>query len=433
MINPTGPVSGFKDYYGERAVQKKQMLAVIEKVYQQFGFNLLETPVVEKKQTLVGKGGGENEKLMYSVLSSNMQSIQDAELGLRFDLTVPLARFAAEHGGQILQSIPFKRYAIGDVFRGERAQKGRYRSFVQCDADTVGLEGALCEAEIIQLMQVVFAKLGVPVVIRVNNRLLLDGLAEHIGAVNDDKKQLISIIDDCEKVGLDKTKEVLFAAYGEAKAVIVLDYIASKKDTNEQTLSSLSALLGSNEVAAKGIANLIEIRALVGDNIVIDPVIARGLDYYTGIIYETNITSKEEYGSVCSGGRYDNLIEALGGPKLCAAGTSFGVDRLFGAMEELNKLHSTTKELYYVSVFGEEFAKDSFAIATKLRLQYENDDTKQVILCLNPHKKLGKQLAEAESLGASYVIIMGSEEKEKGVYKLKNMKTGAESIVIQNE
>lgn len=421
MITTTGPASGFRDYYGNKAKEKRAMLSIIAQVYERYGFEYLETPVVERKKTLIGKGGGENEKLMYSVLSSSENNKDSAELGLRFDLTVPLARFAAEHGGQILQSIPFKRYAIGEVFRGERAQKGRYRSFTQCDADTIGLTTVLSEVEILHMILDVGKALQIPLMLRVNNRLLLDALSELINVTHEEKRTLIGIIDEVEKIGIEKVLEQLKAIFTDVQVELIVNYLHCKKSTNKDTLEALKHVLGESESGAKGVAHLEEINVYMNNQIVIDPYIARGLDYYTGIIFETIVSGKEEYGSVCSGGRYDNLIEALGGPDLPAVGTSFGIDRLYAVLEDLHKLPTVQSELYYVTVFDKTLAKDSFIIATKLRLE-----GKRVMMCLDTHKKLGKQFAQAEALNAKFTIVIGPEEKEKGIYKVKHMHNGKE-------
>jgi histidyl-tRNA synthetase len=422
----SGAASGFRDYYGKIAEQRNELLQLISKIYVKYGYERLETPCIERLSTLRGKGGEESERLIYEV----MDTTNESKLGLRFDLTIPLARYITQNKGNI--SYPFKRFAYGDVFRGEspQMQKGRLRGFIQCDADCVGLFGTLVDAEVLELMRDIFSELQVNVNIRINNRNILDAFIEYCNITDESQKsKFLNIIDSLDKDGVEKSRKFVSELFGDEVLIAFDKFLKiSELQTNNEILFGLNELLGSYEKFKIGYKNLMEVLTTIDinlDNIKIDPKIVRGLDYYTGIIFETFVIGHEDVGSVCSGGRYDKLIEDLGGPSVPAIGTSVGIDRLLIVLSRLNDDNSK-KSNYdaFVTVFDESTIRYSLNIARILR-----NSGKKVYLWLNSDTKISKQISECSKKGIKYCIIAGSNEIEKGVVVLKNMETQTQSEI----
>lgn len=426
MAQEQGPMSGFRDMLADQMIPRQQVLDTIRGVYEDYGFVPLKTPALERLETMTGKYGDEGEKLMYQFKDNGGRDV-----AMRYDQTVPLARVVAQHGGRLPS--PYKRYALGDVWRGESPQAGRYREFTQFDADTVGTTSFVADTEIIAMMHDSMQALGLDTVIRVNDRRLLDGLATACGIEEEpDFRALVGTIDKIDKAGKDAVLGEVGDRFGSDARAVTEDYLAVDGD-NIARLDAMSNILGS-EVAQVGIQNLRSIMgalALAGYDdqaVIFDPTIARGLDYYTGTIYETTLTDLPSIGSVCSGGRFDNLIEAMGGPSTPAVGTSIGVDRLIEGMRQLGVLPDI-KTQTEVMIASMEPALDAqrFAVAQQLRRAGIATDL------VFDHRKLGKQLRQIEGLGVDNVILLGEEEAAAGSVTVRNLATREQVQVSQED
>ncbi len=342
MIDPR-VASGLRDLPPAVMIPRERMLAAFRRTFGAFGFVPIETPHIERMEVLTGKGAGSDEVLR-QIFEVTNKGGTPGELALRFDLTVPLARFVAKHIDEL--GVPFKRYAIGSVFRGERPAKGRFREFVQCDFDTIGTESAIADAETAQVIHAALTAAGVPeFTITLNNRKILDGfLAAHgLAGITG---QVLRSLDKLSKIGRDAVIGELERPAGEGGAGLspdqarqVLDFAESGRGGAE-VLDAVESALGSDPSVAKGIANLRTVSALLdaagvpGDRLAIDLGLARGLDYYTGIVFETTVKGWEKFGSVASGGRYDNLASLFTPRRLPGVGASIGLDRLLALMDE---------------------------------------------------------------------------------------------------
>lgn len=424
-----GPLSGFRDMLPEQVFPRQAMIDTIKKVYQKYGFLPQDTPAIERYETLTGKYGPEGEKLMYKLTDHGGR-----KLALRYDLTVPLARVASQYKEKI--TLPYKRYQIGNVWRGDSPQAGRYREFMQFDVDIIGTSSALADAEIVEVMSDTMKALGVGAVVRVNNRLILDGLAEKIGITDPNRaKVVIGAIDKFDKIGMNAVLAEIGSAFGGSAIDVVRSFLAVTGNET-QKLNQINRLLKGSQSAAMGVDNLLKVFSIVrrsgfdGKRVIFDQTIARGLDYYSGIIYETYLKDLPEIGSVCSGGRYDKLISVLSSGKvdLPAVGTSVGVDRLYSGLERLGKLkHLKTTSQVLVTNFTDSDASEYESIATALRrggvateVYYEAS-------------KIGKQMKFANAQGIKFVVFMGDEEKSKNVVKVKNMVTGEQAEMAPGE
>lgn len=427
MAKETGPLSGFRDMLAEQMIPRQGMIETIRSIYETYGFVPLDTPAIERHETLTGKYGEEGEKLMYS-----FEDHGGRKLALRYDLTVPLARVVAQHESEL--SMPYKRYQIGNVWRGESPQAGRYREFMQFDADIVGTGSVIADAEVVAMMSDTMVALEADALVRVNNRRLLDGLMKKVGIGREvDARELIGIIDKVEKTSISEALVRTEASFGARTAETVSDYLDIPGSTMER-VQALDRLLGDCPEGQEGLENIRQVFSILEkagyseNRIVFDQKIARGLDYYTGIIYETVLNPLPKIGSVCSGGRFDNLIATLGGPDLPAVGTSVGVDRLFAALSELGLIKSArTKSKVLVANFGEDSAGDYMQIASQLRrkgvateIYYDPD-------------KLKKQFSFADKMGLQYVILMGSEEKAQGLVTLRDLQSHEQEQVSLEE
>ena len=411
-------LSGFMELLPPRQAQMRAVMKVLRETYALYGFTPIDTPVIEAAEVLLAKGGGETEKQIYRFQKG------DSDLALRFDLTVPLAKYVALNYGQL--TFPFRRYQIGKVYRGERAQRGRFREFYQADIDVIG-DGTLDvtnEAEIPAIICDVFHKLGIRRFrIRMNNRKVLNGLFEYLG-VGENASQVMTAIDKLDKIGVDKVKAILTDDVGMdgGKADELLSIIAST-----DPLATLDSLAGKCEALDEGIAELKTVTGLLpglgvpDDNWEIDLTIARGLDYYTGTVYETMLLDHPEVGSVCSGGRYDNLAEYYTDKKLPGVGISIGVTRLFYILQEqglLNDDLNTAPCDALVIPMGDDVIGFAVESATVLRGAGVRTQV------YTEKKKVKAKFAYADKLSIPFAVVIGGDEAAEGVVSLKNLATG---------
>jgi histidyl-tRNA synthetase len=465
MIDPR-VASGLRDLPPSVTIPRERMLEGFRRTFASFGFVPIETPHIERMEVLTGKGAGSDEVLR-QIFEVTNKGGTPGELALRFDLTVPLARFVAKHVDEL--GVPFKRYAVGSVFRGERPAKGRFREFVQCDFDTVGTESVVADAETAQVIHAALEVAGVPeFTIVLNNRKVLDGLLDSFG-VADQRAFVLRALDKLGKVGregvlkeLQRRPEApphppsahLLPAGEKADAAApeteagkpsdgpglsadqgarVLDFVEQGRGGAE-VLDRAEKTLGSHPRAAEGIANLRSILDLLNAAAVperrlrIDLGLARGLDYYTGVVYETIVTGWERFGSVSSGGRYDNLASLFTSRRLPGVGASIGLDRLLALMDEAGWLKSeaTTAPVLVVNFPGSRLA-GLMAIAARLRARGMGAEVFPDSL------QLGKQLGYGSARGHQVAVIVGPDEEERGVFNLRNLQTRAERKAIPLE
>ena len=421
-------LSGFMELLPNDQILFNQMMNTIEETYQRFGFLPLDTPIIELSEVLLAKAGGETEKQIYRFNRG------DNDLSLRFDLTVPLAKYVAKNYGNL--SFPFRRYQIGKVYRGERTQKGRFREFYQCDIDIIG-DGELDlinDAELPSVIYMIFTKLGFSnFTIRINNRKILNGLFESIGQ-KDNSVEILRIIDKIDKIGKEAVIEELEKInIGKEKIDKIINFIEIN-GSNDEKIEKLKKLKIENELFNKGLSELafvvknMRLFGIPESNIMVDLTIARGLDYYTGTVYETFLNDYRELGSVCSGGRYENLAENYTDKKLPGVGISIGLTRLFYKLSELNLIKAEKKSISDVLIIP--MVEDlglPIKVANTLRSNGINTE-----VYLN-NKKLKAKFKYADKLEIPYVIVIGEDEIEKQVVKLKDMKTGEEKEIKIDE
>ena len=419
---------GFMELLPSEQILFNQIKETIEDTYKMYGFLPLDTPVIELSDVLLAKAGGETEKQMYRFNKG------DTDLALRFDLTVPLSKYVAKNYGNL--SFPFRRYQIGKVYRGERAQKGRFREFYQCDIDIIG-DGELDlinDAELPSVIYTIFTKLGFSdFTIKINNRKILNGLFQSLGQ-KENSVEILRIIDKIEKIGKENVIEELRKINIEDGVINkIIDFIEIQGNNSEK-LEKLKDLKIENETYNKGIeelefvANNMKLFGVPEENYMIDLTIARGLDYYTGTVYETFLNDYRELGSICSGGRYENLAEYYTDKKLPGVGISIGLTRLFYKLNELNLIKTNKKSISDILIIPmTEDLSTAIRIATKLR----NQGIKTEIYLNN--KKLKAKFKYADKLEIPYVIIIGEDEIQNNVVKLKNMKTGEEKEVLMDD
>lgn len=415
LIQPR-TLKGFRDYLPETMMPREECMQIARRVFRRYGFAPIDTPTLEYMEILSGKGSEETDRQMYRFTDHGGRDV-----GMRFDLTVPLARFAAQHIGAL--GTPFKRYHIAPVWRGENTQAGRYREFVQCDFDTIGTESVVADTEAVVVIDDLLRSLGFKRFrIHLNNRKILTGLLEHLGLV-EASVPILRALDKLAKIGADAVAEEMRSTAGvadeQARSVLKL---AELSGTTEETLAALPAITGGNATAAAGIERLQAIvrgarAAGVADHrIRLDVGIARGLDYYTGVVFETFLEDLPGIGSVCSGGRYDNLAELYTRQHLPGVGSSLGLDRLLAAMEQLKMLPETrTPAPVFIPYFDAERIDDYLRIATAIR-----DGGIGAELYPEP-KKLGQQLKYADSRGFRVAVIAGGRELDAGRVQVKNL------------
>ncbi|MBP3509392.1 histidine--tRNA ligase [Oscillibacter sp.] len=418
-------LSGFMELLPAPQQQMERIMEVLRRTYSLYGFTPLDTPVIESSDVLLAKGGGETEKQIYRFQKG------DADLALRFDLTVPLAKYVALHYNDL--TFPFRRYQIGKVYRGERAQRGRFREFYQADIDIIG-DGKLSiinEAEIPSIIYKTFSTLGLKrFQIRVNNRKILNGFYAMLG-LTEKSGDIMRTVDKLDKIGPEKVKAILMdeeiALTGE-QASEILKFIAIT-GTNEEVLAALEGYQNRNEVFDEGLTELntvVKYLAAFGvpaENFAVDLTIARGLDYYTGTVYETTLLDHPEIGSVCSGGRYDNLAEYYTDKQLPGVGISIGLTRLFYVLGEQGMLNpdlpTAPADVLILPMTDDLSAAIGFATALR-----ENGIRAQIH---GENKKFKQKISYADKLGIPYVIFLGEDEINAGVVACKDMATGEQT------
>lgn len=422
-MNKTEPrtLSGFMELLPNEQILFDQIKQTIEESYKRFGFLPIDTPIVELADVLLAKAGGETEKQIYRFQKG------DNDLALRFDLTVPLAKYVAKNYGEL--SFPFRRYQIGKVYRGEKAQKGRYREFYQCDIDIIG-DGQLDiinDAELPPVIYYTFKKLGFnDFTIRINNRKILNGLYESVGQ-KETAAEIMRVIDKIDKIGDNAVKDELIKINIDANSVDKIMSFIKINGNNDEKLKKLQELNIENETYQKGVEELIDVVkyirmfGLPEENFSVDLTIARGLDYYTGTVYETFLNNYRELGSVCSGGRYENLAENYTDKKLPGVGISIGLTRLFYKLNELKIIKAEKKSISEVLIVPmTENMQVPMQLASDLRNLNINTE-----IYLND-KKIKAKMKYADKLKIPYVIVIGDDEIANNSVKIKNMETGEE-------
>ena len=443
MTNKPTIVKGTRDFSPMEMSKRNYIFNTIKDVYSLYGYQQIETPAMETLQTLMGKYGEEGDKLLFKVLNSGdfLRKIDDKELverntlklasqlcekGLRYDLTVPFARYVVMHHDEL--QFPFKRYQIQPVWRADRPQKGRYREFYQCDADVVGSDSLLNEVELMQIVDEVFQRFGVRVIIKINNRKILTGIAEMIGAA--DKIVDITVaIDKLDKIGLENVNEELANAGISPDAIDKLQPIISLQGTNEEKLKVIKNVLKDSQVGLKGmeeVAYILDVLKTMPlhNEIELDLTLARGLNYYTGAIFE--VKAKDvSIGSITGGGRYDNLTGIFGMPGLSGVGISFGADRIHDVLNDLDlypKATTNSTQILFIN-FGEKETAYCLPLVNEARNHGISAEMYPDAV------KMKKQMSYANSKQISFVAIAGENEMKENKITLKNMETGEQMLV----
>lgn len=446
MNKPSIP-KGTRDFSPVEMAKRNYIFNTIRDVYALYGFEQIETPAMETLQTLMGKYGEEGDKLLFKILNSGnfFNKLSDEELvernvlrlasqicekGLRYDLTVPFARYVVMHRDEL--QLPFKRYQIQPVWRADRPQKGRYREFYQCDADVVGSDSLLNEVELMQIVDTVFTRFGIRVQIKINNRKILTGIADVIGAA--DKIVDITVaIDKLDKIGIDNVNAELLNNGLSEEQVEKLQPIILLEGTNESKLNTIVDVLKDSKTGMKGVEEtrfiLDKLKAMgLKNEIQLDLTLARGLNYYTGAIFEVKALDTP-MGSITGGGRYDNLTGIFGMPGLSGVGISFGADRIYDVLNTLDlypKESITGTQVLFIN-FGEKETEYCLPIVAKAR---ENGIRTEIY---PDTSKMKKQMSYANAKQIPYVVLAGENEMEQGKITLKNMITGEQQLVTPDE
>jgi histidyl-tRNA synthetase len=405
-------LKGFRDFLPDREAARLALLRRLEEVFASYGFAPIDTPVLEYAEVLLGKGGGETDKQVYRFTDHGGRDV-----AMRFDLTVPFARFMAAHLGEI--SLPFKRWHAAKVWRGENTQRGRYREFVQVDFDTVGTDAASADLEILLLMRESFLSLGLGgVKVHYAHRGVFNAFLARIGLA-DRAVEVLRLIDKQRKIGREQTRELLAEIAGSENADRVLAY-AQIEETAARTRAKLAEAAGPD---APGVGRLGEIGGAledlgVADTFVLDPSITRGLDYYTGIVFETFLDRLPDIGSVCSGGRYDDLASLYTSQRLPGVGASIGLDRLMAAQEELGQARQGTAGPLVLVIMLEERL-----LAEYHRIVFAFRDAGIPAEVYPEPRKIAAQFAYAEKRGIPLAVIAGSDERARGVVNLKDLRS----------
>jgi histidyl-tRNA synthetase len=438
---------GTRDFSPDEVVKRNYIFNIIEDVFRLYGFQPIETPAMENLSTLTGKYGEEGDRLLFKILNSGdyLKNVPEkfllernsvritpsvSEKGLRYDLTVPFARFVAQYRNDIV--FPFRRYQIQPVWRADRPQKGRYREFYQCDADIIGSNSILNEAELIQIINDVFNRLKIKTTIKYNNRKILAGIAEIIG--EPDKINEITVtIDKLEKTGLENVNRELAARGVSGEAISKLQPLLAMKGDCLSKTEKLERLLASSEIGIKGIDEIKTLYRYINQtglqNLVeFDQSLARGLDYYTGAIFEVK-SEDVNIGSICGGGRYDDLTGIFGLPGVSGVGISFGAERIYEVIEQLNlfpEKYSESTKVMFIN-FGEKEEEYSLPLLTKVRKSGINAE-------IYPEwAKIKKQMNYANKKKIPFVILAGENEIKSDKLTLKNMGTGEQKLVTPDE
>ena len=446
-MSKPGIPKGTRDFSPVEMAKRNYIFQTIREVYALYGFRQIETPAMENLSTLMGKYGEEGDKLLFKILNSGdfLKGITPADLnegatghlaarlcekGLRYDLTVPFARYVVQHRDEL--QMPFKRYQIQPVWRADRPQKGRYREFYQCDADVVGSDSLLNEVELMQIVDTVFTKFGIRVSIRINNRKILTGLANTIG-FPDKIIELTTAIDKLDKIGLDNVKAELLNNGISEKGIAKLMPVFEIDGNNTQRLDAIARILADDEVGTKGVEEVrFVLRSLeslsLNNEIALDLTLARGLNYYTGCIFEVKALDVQ-IGSITGGGRYDNLTGIFGMPGLSGVGISFGADRIYDVLNQLdlypeNAIQSV--QVLFIN-FGQTEAAYCLQTATKLRRAGIRAEV------YPDSAKMKKQMSYANAIGVPYVALIGESEMQSELISLKDMTTGTQTQVSADQ
>lgn len=447
MANKPTIVKGTRDFSPMEMSKRNYIFNTIKDVYSLYGFQQIETPALETLQTLMGKYGEEGDKLLFKILNSGdfLRKVDDGELaerntlklaaklcekGLRYDLTVPFARYVVMHHDEL--QFPFKRYQIQPVWRADRPQKGRYREFYQCDADVVGSDSLLNEVELMQIVDEVFKRFGVRVIIKINNRKILTGIAEMIGAA--DKIVDITVaIDKLDKIGLENVNQELADAGISANAIEKLQPIISLQGTNDEKLNVIKHVLKDSQAGLKGVEEVAYILDVLKamqlhNEIQLDLTLARGLNYYTGAIFE--VKAKDvSIGSITGGGRYDNLTGIFGMPGLSGVGISFGADRIYDVLNALDLYPSETTsstQILFIN-FGEKETAYCLPLVNEARRHGVSAEVYPDAV------KMKKQMSYANAKQIAFVAMAGEDEMKENKMTLKNMKTGEQMLVLVSD
>lgn len=438
---------GTRDFSPEEMVRRDHIFNTIKSAFQLYGYLPIETPAMENLSTLTGKYGDEGDKLLFKILNSGdylskvkPETFNDiksstlaqeiTEKGLRYDLTVPFARYVVQHRNEI--TFPFKRYQMQNVWRADRPQKGRYREFYQCDADVIGSKSLLNEVELLQIIRDVFQKLKIPILIKINNRKILNGIAEITGE-SEKLTDITVAIDKIDKTGLDNVVKELQQKGISREAIDKILPIISLKGSNAEKTDSLKNILASSQIGLSGVDDMeVIFKYLAGislDTMVnLDLSLARGLDYYTGVIIEV-VANDVVIGSICGGGRYDDLTGIFGLPDVSGVGISFGADRIYDVMNELGlfdeKSLITTKVMFVN--FGDEAEKYCIKLLEKVRKHGINAEL------FPEEQKMKKQMTYANNKNIPFVALVGEDEIKSNTISLKNMISGEQKKISFDE
>lgn len=438
---------GTRDFGPVEMARRNYIFDTIREVFKLYGFSQIETPAMENLSTLMGKYGEEGDKLLFKILNSgnwpaSLENIdlqsesighltsKISEKGLRYDLTVPFARFVVQHRNEL--TMPFKRYQIQPVWRADRPQKGRYREFYQCDADVVGSDSLINEIELISLIDEVFSRLGINIIIKLNNRKVLSGIAELVG--QPDKLIDITVaIDKIDKIGIENVKAELSERGISEESIERLIPILEINGSTQERIAALSEILKEVETGAKGVAELEEVISGINNlglkaNIELDVSLARGLNYYTGTIIE--VKAKDvAIGSITGGGRYDNLTGVFGMPGLSGVGISFGADRIYDVLNALDLYPDSASAA--TRVMFTNFGKSEADVSMKyLKLFREAGISAEIY---PDAAKMKKQMQRANDLAIPFVAIVGEEEMKQGLVTLKNMADGSQKMLTVDD
>ena len=441
MTKPSIP-KGTRDFSPVEMARRNYIFDTIRSVFRLYGFSQIETPAMENLSTLMGKYGEEGDKLLFKILNSgdwkapltaerletqtsNQLTGVVSEKGLRYDLTVPFARFVVQNRDKL--QFPFRRYQIQPVWRADRPQKGRYREFYQCDVDVVGTDSLTCELELVQIVEEVYRRLGVNVCLKINNRKILAGMAEVIGA----PERLTDItvaIDKLDKIGLDNVNAELIEKGLSEEAVEQLQPILAMQGSNNEKLTTIAAVLANSETGMRGVEETATLFSMIADagitmQVELDLTLARGLNYYTGAIFEVKALDVQ-MGSITGGGRYDNLTGIFGMPGVSGVGISFGADRIYDVLTELDlyPAQSTEQTQLLFVVFGGQEQKYALQWAAQTRKAGINTEVYPDAV------KMKRQMSYANDKNIPFVAVVGSEEMAQNKVMLKNMQTGEQQL-----
>ena len=450
-MKPSLP-QGTRDFAADTLRKRKYIIDAIKNIFELYGFEPLETPSLENLETLMGKYGDEGDKLIFKILNNGLDNVAKressirnfeevlagrnnkhiTERALRYDLTIPFARYMAMNSGKL--TIPFKRYQIQPVWRADRPQKGRYREFMQCDADIAGTYSLISDVELAEIYVDVFKKLKIPVEVKINNRKILYALAEVTGSI-EKLNELTIAIDKLDKIGIDKVKEELSTSGFSEKNISIIENYINSSGSNSEKIEKIKSIVGTTEMGRKGIEELEFILGYHSDSLgedskatfKVDFTLARGLNYYTGTIYEVK-AKNVQMGSIGGGGRYDNLTGLFGVPDMPGVGISFGLDRIYDVMEELKlfpeNIYQATEVLFFN--LGEKESKHAYQLMQQLRhnqisceLFYENS-------------KMDKQFKYATKKNINFAVIIGSQEMQNESCVVKNLSKGEQETIPQS-